>query len=273
MDQKQNSSAHRRPKGRKGRAKGRRAPRLDIANGTSSPFGSLSRYVCLRKPCIVKVPKFLQLFPDEYEAWGRTSVLTTLTGSLAFSYGFKSNGVYNLFGPQVNWTGAFSANVPAGSKYLINNPAAGGSAAPYNVSTVLEQDICAEFSSYGSTVTAACGVALLPTDTNSLSGSAFSQIREMRGCSSLLLPAVINAPLTVRNKFTIADQFGVPEREIRENPSFSQVPGTDPVALGYFVLYLSSLDGSTNVSVDLVLTINTRYLFRRLNPFNTTVPT
>jgi len=265
----------------KSKAKGHRSAKRsggsragDVANGSSSIFSSMTRYVARKKPFRVHIPPHLQLFPDEFECFGKTQLTAVFNGALAISYTFKANGVFNLFGPQVNWTGAYSANVPSGSIFLLHNPSAAGSVAPYNTSTVLGQDITVEVSSYGSTATAGAQIALLASpNTNSLSGMTFSAIREQDGCSSMLVPAVLNAPITVRQRFSIADVAGVKPFEVYNDPSFGQVAGTDPNTLVYFVLYMASVDGSTNLNHELAITFNTHLLFRRKNNFITTVPT
>lgn len=253
------------------RARRSRRP-ADTVGASTSPIVSTTHAVSLRKPVRCIIPKFLQLFPDELECWGKTVVSNVFSGGLALNLSFKANSPFNLFGPQVNWAGAFGGNVPAGAYYLISSNAAGGSQAPYNFCNTTHLETQLEVTGFGAGTTGAATCFLIPSANPSFSGMPLAQLKEIRGVSYCYVPPVTMVPITLSNRLSIADLAGVSSKEVDENYNYAQVPGANPTSLAYLHCILSSSDGATNIALAYTLTFRSRMIFRRINNFVTTIP-
>jgi hypothetical protein len=262
------SKVSQKPKPRRQNRKGRGQANWVQLNSVNS---SLKRNV------VVSVPKYLQLFPDEFDCWSKTDVNMNFTTTTAPTYTFKINGPFNLFGPQANFAGAFGVNVPAGSDYLISNQGAAGASAPYSKCVVLDAEIGLEWISVTGALSPGAWSYIIPSLQSSLAASTGSQLREQRGVSVTALPATtaespMCLPIRQTCRFSISDLFGVDRKEVLENPDFSQQPTVDPVNIGYVHLVCGAVDGVTVVNYFCRATIRLHMRFRRLNNFRSSAP-
>ncbi len=242
----------------------------------SSGITSQSRVV-LRDPVRLSVPRYLQMFPDEFECWGNTDLQVVPTSS-SQSYTFKANSPFNLYGPQLNYAGAFSANVPSGAYYLISSPSVSASVAPYAYCTVMQLEIECEISNSAGNASPVSNWLIVPSESASLSGTVITQLLEQRGVAHMLVPGATTAagtvvPLSLRNSFSISDLFGITEREVRENRAYACAVGANPSIVAYFHIIAAAYDGVTNMAHVCRVRIRSRYLFRSLNAFTSAVPT
>lgn len=225
---------------------------------------------------MVTIPKGCQFFPDEYRCWANTDFTVTLTGSTGSPYTMKLNSPFNLFGPQLNFSGAFAANVASGSNAIIATNAAAGVTPPYNVSTVLACN-------YEITLLTAAGAVAnttpffagaFPSIGASFGGMSISQFKEQPFCVYAAVPSVATEPVMLKGSIDFSTIFGVPKSTIANiNGTYGQIVGSDPLSVLYHQLYLAALDGTTNVSLTIQFRYNLLYLFRKRNNLNTTVPT
>jgi len=260
---------HNKRKGRKGR--GRRSGETDLRER-----GSVVVYRNDNKCSSVRVAKGVQFFPDEFMCWGNTDFTTTLTGSTGSPYTLKLNSPINLFGPQVNFTGAFAANVGSGINALISTNTAAGGTQPYNNLTVIgvEYEITVMTAAAAVANTTPFLLGAFPTIGASFAGMSISQFKEQPMCVYAAVPASATEPVIVRGYVDMSTIFGVPKSFIRNNyASYGQIVGSDPINVCYLQVYAAALDGATNVNLTLQWRFNIHYLFRKRNNLNTTVPT
>ncbi len=230
------------------------------------------------KPTSVSVPKQMQFFPDLYRTWAVTDIQTYDT-AIYNSATYKANCNFNLFGPQSNYAGAFAANVPSGSSYLISSNAASGGGAPYTGVTVTDLEVeVVVTNAFGGGGQPPMYVFIVPSLIGSLAGMTISTIREQRGVSYALVPGTTTSgglvePIVIRNKFSIADIFGRSRQEVEQNTLYQHGVGTSPLNLAYFHVITASFDGSTVCNTVVRTRVKSHFIFRTLNGFTSTVPT
>jgi hypothetical protein len=260
---------------RKSKKRNRRSRRKNRANRGQSNLLSNSGF--LSKPVTCYVPRGLQFVPDELDCWARTDVNTVTTGTLDATT-WKVNSVFNNFGPQLNYAGAFGANVPSGAIAMMSVPSPAGTAGFYNRSTVLEVDCEIELTSLPGGVSAPAYIMMIPSGSPSLLGMVSSELREQRGVVVATIPAStatmpLTRPFKVRNGFTIWDLLGTNRKHVRESYDYSQVVNADPLYPAYLHVSVASADGATNFNYQIRFSFWIHFLFRRINPLDTAVPT
>jgi len=223
----------------------------------------------------VSIPKRMQLFPSRYRAWATTNVATTFAAA-ADSQTFKMNSV-NLFGPQVNFAGAFGSNVPAGLIYLLSAGSVAGSNAPYSYVTVLRQEVTVRVltnNGVGSVnVTPFCA-AIVFSPQSSLSGLSLTAIREQSLTAWSDVPAqTTSGPIIVRNDASCSTVAGISPQVYRSDRDFWGQASADPNTLLYAHVLIRPLDGVSTMYGLLDIQFKTEYEFHGLNPFSSTTPT
>lgn len=219
--------------------------------------------------------------PDELDCWGRIESIIAYQGSSLQATTWKANGPYNLFGPQNNWTGAFSANVPAGSAELLQTTTgvAAGATGFYSSSTIEDVSFNIEVIATPGANTPACYVFLIPSLTADLSAVSASAMREQRGVVVATVPGQVNTnaaavmtPTKVSLNFSCSDLFGVPRETVLNNPSYAQIPLQNPTVLGYVHVVVAAVDGTTAVNQTIRHTVYLRHRLRRPNIMNSNTP-
>jgi hypothetical protein len=254
-----------------------RGKKSNFSQNSSSSQGSNYKapYVAtaqFRKPIICKIPKGIQLFPDRLQCHSTTVVDLGLSGSTASQHSYHLNSPAKLFGPQVNWTGAFADNVPAGMYYLLSSNTNAGSIAPYFHCITTDIDVLYEFTNIQNSVTA--WATVVPSLQASLNGMTQTQLAE-NNAVQIQLPATGSAmmPLQIAGKYSVAKISNVPMSEILGNQNYRQTAGNlTPIPI-YLHMIVASSDGITNCSVQTRATFTFKHLFVNKNNFVTTVPT
>jgi len=213
----------------------------------------------------------LQLFPDELHCFGKTQIQLSGLGISGSTSTFKLNGPFNLFGPQVNNTGAFASNVPAGSNYALGTNVAAGSHAIYGRSTVVSSKCDIELIGISSN-TLPISVVMFGSLNSSVSGLPIAQWREQKGAAYSQLSYNATSALKLSAVTDIAQIFGVSKDIVKQSPDYSQPPLVDPANLCYFHIYIASADGSTNQTWYCNVTFTHEYVFRGINTFDTVPP-
>lgn len=232
--------------------------------------GQLTSWSTLNKLCIARIGKKCQLFPDVLDTHAKTGINVNFSGVVTSQATFHINSPASLFGPQINWTGAFADNAPSGMYYLLSSAAAAGSVAPYLNSCVTHIEFIQEF--YNAAAVPAY-VTLVPSLNPSLSGMVQSQLAEQKNAVQCLVPPTNNSlPVRLRIAFAIADIFGVGPSEVINNQNYYQTAGNLPGLSYYLHTIVSSTDGSTNCAMNTKVIYGCKLRFKSLNPFVTSVP-
>jgi hypothetical protein len=252
-------------------------PRQVVNSSTSIPtFTSV-----IRRPAVCTVPKHLQFVPDELDCWGRTGVTIQYTGGAKESTTWKVNSPYNLFGPQNNWVGAFSANVPAGSAELLQSTTAtpAGATGFYSSSTIEDVELNMEIIATPGGNAPAAFVIVVPSLTADLSAVPTVNLREQRGALIATIPGQLNTnaspvqqPTAIKFSISMSDLFGVPRSLVRNSPDYAQIPLANPIVTGYLHIIVTAIDGVTAVNFTANHLFNLHHRFRRPNVMNSLTP-
>jgi len=227
-----------------------------------------------RKLVTVGVPRGLQFFPDRLRAWCKTTSIVTQASSVGDSLTYKANGIGNLFGPRINYTGAFASNAPSGLLYLLSSSATGGAAGPYGRCLVLK-----------------CNhqMQITPTVSNTIPSVAFSCFNLNASQSGLILSAICEQPFTavkdipsqvtgsgpviLRNGVNMWDVLGVSEKVyMSEISDYAGTAAADPNTLVYLQTSVRAIDGVTTMNAFIMHTFEFEVLFDQRNPFIPTAP-
>jgi len=220
--------------------------------------------------------------PDELDTWGSTEATAQYTGSASQATTWKANGLFNLFGPQANWAGAFAANVPAGSAQLLQTTTAvpAGATGFYSSSTVQDINFEVDIIATPGANTPAAFVYLVPSLTADLSAVTTGVLREQRGVVVATIPgqvstnaAPVSQPTKVTLNLSMSDLFGVTRDTVLNNPVYAQIPGQDPTVLGYVHVLISAVDGVTAINFNVRHHVRHHLRLRRPNIMNSSVPT
>jgi len=249
------------------RQQSNRLPRTATSAITNSGSTASSVFRALNS---LTAPRLNQFFPDTYYTWSKTVIETQLTGG-NFSNTFRVNSPATGFGPQVNWTGAFANNNPAGLSYLLGSDQITGSSAPYQYLAVLELEHLIDVIN-SSAIPAI--VSLVPAQSPSLSGLSSTQLAEQRGAVQVLIPPTMTSvPTRLRLAYKLESALGVSYNEVSNNIGYKVFPTGTPVIQYYNHLVASPSDGSTAINVWFRHTFYLRCKFSDLNTFTTTTPT
>jgi len=210
-------------------------------------------------------------FPDEYYNTMKVDVNQTHAGAAQVAATYKINSPFLLFGPQADWAGAFAANYPAGSDWLLGSRVITGSSAPYFYFTIMYYRF--EFEFINSTA-AAVDILIFPSVNPSYIGMTASNLAEERGAIKLVLPASsIAGPYRCRVQGRVSELFGVKDYEVVNDGDYSSSQGADPARICYMHVVCRSKDGSTSLSTACTITAYFDVKFSGLNPMGTTGPT
>jgi hypothetical protein len=224
------------------------------------------------KPIICRIPKGLQLFPDVLDTHSKIIVDAGLSGSTASQHTYHLNSPAKFFGPQVNWTGAFTDNVPAGLSYLLSSNTNAGSTSPYFYCITDHVEAVFELVNIQNSVS--CYATVVPSFQVSLNGMTQSQLAEQRGAVQVLLPATgaAMAPTIIKGRYSVQDILGIKTTEVYDNQNYRQIAGSLPPISIYLHLICSSTDGVTNCAVQQRVTFSFHHRLQTTNNFLTTVP-
>lgn len=223
------------------------------------------------KPTRCIVGKESGPFPDEYICTLKTDVNSTHAGAAQVANTYSINGPSYLFGPQADWAGAFSANYPAGVKYLLGSAVITGSSAPYRFSTVLNYRYEFEFINNSSVP---IDIILFPSINPSYIGMTKSNLSEQRGAIKLALPSTqIAGPYRCRLQGSVSNLFGVSEAELHGDTDYVQIVGAAPTRQCFMHVVAGAKDGTTSINMSSTLTAYSKIKFSGLNPFATGTPT
>jgi hypothetical protein len=238
------------------------------SSSASAPFAAIANF---RKLVTCAVPRGLQLFPDIFVAHAKTVIALGLSGSVASQHTFHINSPANLFGPQVNWTGSFVDNVPAGMYYLLSSNAAAGSRSPYLYVCTTDIDYEVELTNIQSI---AAYVTVIPSIEASYSGMSQSQLAEQRGAMQVLVQDHNNTMTTkLKGRYAVHEILGTTRHEVVTNANYKQTVGALPPLSAYLHFICASVDGATTVAMQAKHTFTMTHRFTAINTFVTTVPT
>jgi len=216
-------------------------------------------------------PSNRQFFPEILWAEAITVIPMNVTGTSGVSYTFIGSSPMYTYGPQVNWTGSFAQNVPAGANYLLSSSAATGAIrAPYELSWCYASIYELEVINAGSTP---AYVTMLPSTFPSLSGMSQSQAAEQRGAVQLLMTANTNAASnTLSTTVDWAEVNSINRQEFVNQLQWAQPAGSTPGNYSYLHILAQAFDASSNITLVFKLRAKNKFKFSALNPFTTTVP-
>lgn len=216
----------------------------------------------------VSVPRGINMFPDQFYCWGVTNYSLLPVGVATVTNTFKVNSPNFEFGPQTNYSGAFSVNVPAGINYLLSSQQALGSAAPYSWCTVTRVVMELDITTNGAIP---LYVTATPSTINNLAGMPQTTQGELRGSTQLITTSAdTSRPMRMTNSFNISDLFGVSHQTIHNDPQFKSTYNSSPNAIAYLHLALVSIDGTTNFTAYCNVKFRLQMVFSNINPFNST---
>lgn len=235
--------------------------------------GNPKRVMSGGAPTSVTVARSMSLFPDKYECWSRSKINTVLAGVTGPTYHtYHLNSPCYLFGPQVNNTGAFAANVPAGVIYLLSSSAGSGAAAPYAAYLAPYIEIAFE----GINMTNADGVyaTIVISKAPSLAGSTNTQLAEERWSKQILLPPIMSAQsVKMSTRFALDEFYGVSREQVNNNPSFKGVAGAYPsINDCYCHIVLQNASGAGTTTMDFSVKFEFKMIFSELNHFTDLTP-
>jgi hypothetical protein len=233
---------------------------------STSPYIATSSF---SRPTHCSIPRGPQIFPDILDTHSKTLVDLGMSGSAASQHTYHLNSPAKFFGPQVNWTGAFADNVPAGMYYLLSSNTVAGSVAPYFLACTHDIDIEYEFININ---TIAAYVTLLPSYQVSLSGMSQSQLAEQRGAVQIFVPASQAQVYKIRAHYSVRDVLGIKQEEVLNNSNYRQLAGALPPISIYGHLIVSSVDGATTVAMQTKATFMCHTRYTTTNSFVTSVP-
>lgn len=223
------------------------------------------------QPVHCVIPRGPQLFPDTFTSTGKIIIELGMSGAAASQHTYHLNSPAKTFGPQVNWTGAFADNVPAGMSYLLSSNTVAGSTAPYFYCCTERVDWEYQFININ---TIGAYVTILPSFQVSLSGMTQSQLAEQRGAVQTIIPASQGIiPPVIRGSYSVQEVFGTTTSEVLNNSNYRQTAGALPPISMYLHLIVASVDGTTSVAMQTKATFWPRMHFSTINSFSTTVPT
>jgi hypothetical protein len=245
----------------------RRRKRISDNVSSSNPYTSTSNFAAVTR---CTLPRGLQFFPDILDCHSRTIVELGMSGAAASQHSYHLNSPMKLFGPQINWTGAFADNVPAGASYLFSSNTTAGSVAPYFLCCTSEIEYELELVNIN---TIAAYVTVLPSYQASLSGMTQSQLAEQRGAVQAIIPASqAILPPKIKGRYSIKEIYGTTQNEVLTNSNYRQIAGSLPPVSMYLHLIVSSVDGSTTVAMQTKSSFRFSHRFSNINSFVTTVP-
>jgi hypothetical protein len=216
------------------------------------------------------VPRGMQFFPDTFNCCSKTVIGLGLSGSVASQHTYHLNSPAYQFGPQVNWTGAFATNVPAGISYLLSSNASGGSVAPYFYCTTHAIDFEIECINIQ---TISAYVTVVVSYDPSLSTMTQSQISEQRGAVQILVPPSNSTiPYKIRGLYNLSEILGVAHTEVLNDVQYRQPAGSLPAQSIYLHVIVASVDGSTTCAMQTRQSFTFWHKFTVANNFVTTVP-
>jgi len=223
-----------------------------------------------RRTVTCSIPRGLQMFPDVLNTWSKTIIDVSMGSTASSQNSFHLNSPAKLFGPQVNWTGAFTDNVPAGISYLLSSNSAAGSTAPYLFAMTDLIDYEVEFINSNNVP---AYVTVIVSIESSFSGMSQSQLAEQRGAVQKLIPAsqAIIPPL-IKGRYSVAEVVGVSRQEVISNNNFRQPAGSIPSIPIYLHFIVASTDGTTAVVMNVKHKFEFHTRFTQINNFVTTVP-
>jgi hypothetical protein len=232
-----------------------------------NPYTSTSNFSALTR---CSLPRGIQLFPDVLDTHMRTIVELGMSGSAASQHSYHLNSPAKQFGPQVNWTGAFTDNVPAGIFYLLSSNTTAGSVAPYFLACTTEIQYELELININSI---AAYATVVPSYQVSLSGMTQSQLAEQRGAVQQIVPASqAILPPKIKGRYSVHEIYGTTRNEVLTNSNYRQLAGSLPPISMYLHLIVASVDGTTSVAMQTKSTFTFTTRFSTINSFVTTVP-
>lgn len=216
-------------------------------------------------------PSNRQFFPDILWAEATTIITNGLNSVVNAAYTFIGNSPMFNYGPQINYSGSFQNNVPAGANYLLSSSTSTGAVrAPYGLSWCYASEIEIDIINNGSV---AFYATLVPADFPSLASMSVSQIGEQRGATQLLLPGNMSTSTnTMKLKVNWYDIFGVSKDVYLNDLHFAQAAGSTPGQPSWFHFIVNAFDATSNISTVYKMKILNKFKFASLNPYTTTVP-
>jgi hypothetical protein len=203
-----------------------------------------------------------KIFLDRLYAWLKTDNTSRFTGAPSWSETYKLNGAAAVV-PQINYSGAFSGNYPAGLTYLLGSNVSSGANAPYYFARIVESTIHVEilpdpYVAFGAT--APFTATVLPTYNASLSGVSATQMRELEYAKSKLIGSTVSGKSFVFNHaMSPATMLGQTMKGYLTEESSLFTYNTDPTNLAYWQVALRSEDGTSNISG--VMTVQVQHKF------------
>jgi len=241
----------------------------------TSITGNVTSRVFTKVPnIIVSIPRQFQMFPPRYRCFGKM-VVTAQFNSVVNSLTFKLNSLW-LFGPQLNYAGAFGQNVPAGVVNLISSPNVLGAEAPYSRVVIKSMEVtarCANNMGASSVNVVPYNVDMAFTTTSSMSGMNTRTIREQPMVVWMDVPAGGAEVYTLKAKTSACTVFGVKESVYLSDEDYAGAAVSDPANLAYVHVTVSPLDGVSVIYSFIELEFDVEYDFFNRNTLNSDAPT
>lgn len=217
-----------------------------------------------------------QLFPSLYKTKMNFVVdgLFTIasTGSVQ---SFKGNSVYQS-GPQTDWAGAYSVNVPSGLAYLLSTTTSSGSNAPYSHIRILSSKIKVELAPTSTALTVPLTLCIVPTLDATFTGASRTQYSEQPFAKQrmITLANTSGRPIAMIHKMSTQKLFGLKYKASLEDFQFLGTGTADPTKLWYWHVILNTADGSSQNLNNILFRITMEYYgeFSDRNVYNTTAP-
>lgn len=216
------------------------------------------------------IPSGDQFFPDMYNCWSRSSIAANFTGSATVSNSFRSNSPAFGFGPQVNYSGAYANNVPAGINFLLSSSSNTGSAAPYFQVTTHYVECTVECLNASSVPVY---VTIVPTIAPSLATMPFSQLFEQNGAVQTLITSGSLLPTMLKCSFNICDVIGVTKDFTLNEEIYKQNAGAVVPQIVFVHIICSAFDGTTTLNTVVKTSFKFHMRFSERNVYNSTTPT
>jgi hypothetical protein len=226
--------------------------------------------VVVAKPTIGRMPRNVQLFPDELFTTCKVMIPGQLSGATNTTWTFHGNGAGYKYGPQVNYTGVFNIESPAGLLYLLSTATSSGSTSPYTRMWTYKSEIEVQFINYG-TIPVEC--SLLASTQGSFSGSNSSQLAEQPNAISRIYPPITSTTQSIHACFDWPAIFGVSQKTYLSDLGYAQGSQGLPAQLVFWHIQWASTDNTTNFLGSVKIVVRHHIKLAGLQQFTSADPT
>lgn len=215
------------------------------------------------------------VFPKECVTLFTTRVIALWTSGTSAPYfrtlTYKANSFHQI-GPQNDWAGSFSTNVPTGLYNLLSSNTASGSVAPYARAYIDRSSIEVQYSTQG-TINTSVVLAIIPSLSPTLAAITISNLVEQPFAKYVMLPPVLNTKaITLSHSINMEQITGMSAGVARKVQYEYTDPNLDPVRPVYWHVLGMAVDGATTIYGNLVVSIKHHATLFNNNVLNSGVP-